>query len=69
MLAEYATALKLLVDALDLNNFTLAVQGFFVPAALQFAKNNEETVKQLILINPPVSQSSNFLHKLLIHLT
>lgn len=26
MLAEYATALKLLVNALDLSNFTLAVQ-------------------------------------------
>ncbi|KAG0609934.1 hypothetical protein M758_7G025300 [Ceratodon purpureus] len=52
---EYATALKLLVNALDLSNFTLAVQGYFVPAAVQFAKNNEDMVKQLILINPPIT--------------
>jgi len=36
------------------------VKGYFVPAALQFAKNSEETLKQLILINPPVSQSPIF---------
>lgn len=36
------------------------MKGYFVPAALQFAKNNEETLKQLILINPPVSQSPSF---------
>ncbi len=31
-------------------------QGFFVPAALQYAKANEARVNQLILINPPVSE-------------
>jgi hypothetical protein len=49
-------ALGLLVDALGLKDFTLVVQGFFVPAALQYAKANEARVNQLILINPPVSE-------------
>ncbi|CAM6030941.1 unnamed protein product [Sphagnum balticum] len=54
--AEYAAALGLLVDALGLKDFTLVVQGFFVPAALQYAKANEARVNQLILINPPVKE-------------
>jgi hypothetical protein len=49
-------ALGLLVDALGLKDFTLVVQGFFVPAALQYAKANEARVNQLILINPPVKE-------------
>jgi predicted alpha/beta hydrolase family esterase len=44
------------VDALGLKDFTLVVQGFFVPAALQYAKANEARVNQLILINPPVKE-------------
>jgi pimeloyl-ACP methyl ester carboxylesterase len=54
--AEYAAELGFLEDAIGLKDFTLVVQGFFVPAALQYAKANEARVNQLILINPPVKE-------------
>lgn len=54
---EYATALGLLVEALDLgSSFTIVAQGYFAPAAVQYATNNQARVDQLILVNSPVTE-------------
>ncbi|KAL3701205.1 hypothetical protein R1sor_019227 [Riccia sorocarpa] len=55
---EFTTGLSLLVEAVELGeSFTVVTQGYFAPAVVQYARNNQARIDQLILINSPVSDA------------
>ncbi|CAN6462794.1 unnamed protein product [Victoria cruziana] len=53
-LDEYITALDSLLTELALENYSLVVQGYFAPVVVKYANANQEKLKKLVLLNPPL---------------
>ncbi|XP_078434849.1 alpha/beta-Hydrolases superfamily protein isoform X2 [Wolffia australiana] len=54
-LNEYVSSLESLINELGVNEFSLVVQGFFAPIAVRYAKSHQDKLKNIILINPPLT--------------
>ncbi|XP_031476248.1 uncharacterized protein LOC116247929 [Nymphaea colorata] len=53
-LDEYVSALDSLLTELALDNYSLVVQGYFAPIVVKYANANQEKLKKLVLLNPPL---------------
>ena len=56
--AAYLTALNEFIEALKLEKFYLAVQGFLGSVGIQYALQNSERVAGLIILNTPITSGS-----------
>ncbi|XP_068664484.1 uncharacterized protein [Aristolochia californica] len=54
-LSEYASAFGSLLNELSGENLSLVVQGYFAPVVVKYVYNHQEKVKNLILLNPPLT--------------
>ncbi|KAG9446176.1 hypothetical protein H6P81_012304 [Aristolochia fimbriata] len=54
-LVEYASALGSLLNEFSGENLSLVVQGYFAPVVVKYVYNHQERVKNLILLNPPLT--------------
>ncbi|OVA19076.1 Alpha/beta hydrolase fold-1 [Macleaya cordata] len=55
-LDEYVSSLESLINELDLDKFSLIVQGYFAPIVVKYASNHQEKLNNLILVNPPLTE-------------
>ncbi|MCL7024565.1 hypothetical protein MKW94_027810 [Papaver nudicaule] len=56
-LDEYVSSLESLIDALGLDKVSIIVQGYFAPVVVIYASNHQEKLKDLILVNPPLTNA------------
>ncbi|KAJ3678291.1 hypothetical protein LUZ60_002094 [Juncus effusus] len=56
-LDEYTSALESLIEVIAPEKLSLVVQGYFAPIAMKYASKNQEKLKHLILVNPPITDS------------
>eukprot|EP01018_Ginkgo_biloba_P035336 Gb_23201 [translate_table: standard] len=54
---DYKESLECLLHVLALKNITLVAQGYFAPVVVNYAISHQESLNNLILINPPISDS------------
>ncbi|KAJ8633174.1 hypothetical protein MRB53_026510 [Persea americana] len=54
-LDEYLSSLESLIGELALDKFSLVVQGYFAPVVVKYASNHQDKLKNLILVNPPLT--------------
>ncbi|KAF8393943.1 hypothetical protein HHK36_020145 [Tetracentron sinense] len=54
-LDEYVSSLESLISELAVDKVSLVVQGYFAPVVVKYASNHEDKLKDLILVNPPVT--------------
>ncbi|KAL1293365.1 hypothetical protein AAHE18_19G067400 [Arachis hypogaea] len=54
-LDEYVSSLESLIDELAVTKVSLVVQGYFAPVVVKYANSNQEKIKNLILLNPPLT--------------
>ncbi|KAG0488164.1 hypothetical protein HPP92_006975 [Vanilla planifolia] len=55
-LDEYVSSLESLLDVLNEDNLSLVVQGYFAPVVVKYASFHHEKLKNLVLINPPITE-------------
>ncbi|KAF6170043.1 hypothetical protein GIB67_042848 [Kingdonia uniflora] len=51
---EYVSSLESVIDELAPDKVSLVVQGYFAPVVAKYAKDHQEKINDLILLNPPV---------------
>lgn len=54
-LDEYVSSLESFIDEVTTTQVSLVVQGYFSTAAVKYARNRPENIKNLILLNPPLT--------------
>ncbi|KAJ4867131.1 alpha/beta-Hydrolases superfamily protein [Raphanus sativus] len=54
-LDEYVSSLESFIDEVTTTQVSLVVQGYFSTAAVKYARNRPEKIKNLILLNPPLT--------------
>eukprot|EP00256_Glycine_max_P010190 XP_003521017.3 uncharacterized hydrolase YNR064C isoform X1 [Glycine max] len=54
-LDEYVSSLESLIDELAATKVSLVVQGYFSPVVAKYASIHQEKVRNLILLNPPLT--------------
>ncbi|XP_057782868.1 uncharacterized protein LOC131000802 [Salvia miltiorrhiza] len=54
-LKEYVDSLESLINELSKDKVTLVVQGYFSPVVVKYAKDHQEKLNNLILLNPPLT--------------
>ncbi|KAI3946597.1 hypothetical protein MKX01_014455 [Papaver californicum] len=54
-LDEYVSSLESLINELGLEKVSIIVQGYFAPVVVKYASNHQEKLKDLILVNPPLT--------------
>ncbi|KAK6141779.1 hypothetical protein DH2020_024478 [Rehmannia glutinosa] len=54
-LKEYEESLESIVNEFSKDKVTLVVQGYFSPVVVKYAKDHQEKLNQLILLNPPLT--------------
>ncbi|KAL0773214.1 hypothetical protein Bca101_038365 [Brassica carinata] len=54
-LDEYVSSLQSFIDEVTTTQVSLVVQGYFSTAAVKYARNRPEKIKNLILLNPPLT--------------
>ncbi|VAH67776.1 unnamed protein product [Triticum turgidum subsp. durum] len=52
-LDEYTSALESLIDAVAPDKLSIVVQGYFAPIVVKYAKEHQDKLNHLILVNPP----------------
>ncbi|KAL8143844.1 hypothetical protein V2J09_016876 [Rumex salicifolius] len=52
---EYVASLGSLIDELAIDKVSLVVQGYFSPVVVKYASNHKDKVKDIILLNPPLT--------------
>ncbi|XP_020590152.1 uncharacterized hydrolase YNR064C isoform X1 [Phalaenopsis equestris] len=55
-LDEYVSSLESLIDEFKADNLSLVVQGYFSPVVVKYASYYQEKIRNLILINPPLTE-------------
>ncbi|KAJ0972596.1 hypothetical protein J5N97_020555 [Dioscorea zingiberensis] len=55
-LDEYVSAFESLVEEFAGDKFSLVVQGYFAPIVVKYASNHQEKLRDLILVNPPLTE-------------
>ncbi|MQL88414.1 hypothetical protein Taro_020967, partial [Colocasia esculenta] len=55
-LDEYVSSLESLIAELDVSDLSLVVQGYFAPVVVKYASLHQEKLRNLILINPPLTE-------------
>ncbi|KAL8055761.1 hypothetical protein ABFX02_04G076800 [Erythranthe guttata] len=55
-LKEYVDSLESVVNKFSKDKVTLVVQGYFSPVVVKYAKDNQEKISNLILLNPPLTE-------------
>ncbi|KAK8916349.1 hypothetical protein KSP39_PZI022611 [Platanthera zijinensis] len=55
-LDEYVSSLESLICELKTENLSLVVQGYFSPVVVKYASYHQDKIKNLILINPPLTE-------------
>ncbi|KAH0448507.1 hypothetical protein IEQ34_022307 [Dendrobium chrysotoxum] len=55
-LDEYVSSLGSLIDELKADNLSLVVQGYFSPVVVKYASYHQEKIRNLILVNPPLTE-------------
>ncbi|KAL8549161.1 hypothetical protein ACS0TY_008136 [Phlomoides rotata] len=53
-LKEYVDSLESVINVLSKDKVILVVQGYFSPVVVKYAKDHQEKINNLILLNPPV---------------
>jgi pimeloyl-ACP methyl ester carboxylesterase len=56
--AAFITALGELIDKLELEKFTLVVQGFLATNGIEYAIANPDRIDKLIILNSPLNESA-----------
>lgn len=54
-LDEYVSALESLLDQLPVKKVSLVCQGYFSPAVVKYARNHQDKLDNLVLLNPPLT--------------
>ncbi|KAJ4730370.1 Alpha/beta hydrolase fold [Melia azedarach] len=54
-LDEYVASLESLVNEIASDKISLVVQGYFSPVVVKYASNHQEKLKDLVLLNPPLT--------------
>ena len=54
----YITALNGFIEALELERFSLVVQGFLGSVGLQYALRNPDKIVSIIILNAPISSTA-----------
>ncbi|KAJ8748225.1 hypothetical protein K2173_000633 [Erythroxylum novogranatense] len=54
-LDEYVSALKSVIDEMTVDKVSIVVQGYFSPVVVKYAYNHQEKLKDLVLLNPPLT--------------
>ncbi|XP_037407959.1 cis-3-alkyl-4-alkyloxetan-2-one decarboxylase-like isoform X2 [Triticum dicoccoides] len=54
-LDEYTSALESLIDAVAPDKLSIVVQGYFAPIVVKYAKEHQDKLNHLILVNPPIT--------------
>lgn len=52
---EYVDSLESLINELSKDKVSLVVQGYFSPIVVKYAKDHQEKINDLILLNPPLT--------------
>ena len=55
--ASYVSAFSQLIDAWEIEQFSLVVQGFLGSVGIQYALQNSQRLQKLIILNTPLSKS------------
>ncbi|XP_011080549.1 uncharacterized protein LOC105163785 [Sesamum indicum] len=54
-LKEYVESLESVISEFSKDKVTLVVQGYFAPVVVKYAKDHQEKLNDLILLNPPLT--------------
>ncbi|KAL8531404.1 hypothetical protein ACS0TY_008134 [Phlomoides rotata] len=54
-LKEYVDSLESVINVLSKDKVILVVQGYFSPVVVKYAKDHQEKINNLILLNPPLT--------------
>ncbi|KAL0389220.1 UNVERIFIED_CONTAM: Haloalkane dehalogenase [Sesamum calycinum] len=54
-LKEYVESLESVISEFSKDKVTLVVQGYFAPVVVKYAKDHQEKLNNLILLNPPLT--------------
>ncbi|XP_077227325.1 alpha/beta-Hydrolases superfamily protein isoform X2 [Tasmannia lanceolata] len=54
-LDEYVSSLESLIGELAVDKLSLVVQGYFAPIVVKYASTHQDKLKNLILLNPPLT--------------
>ncbi|XP_010532928.1 PREDICTED: uncharacterized protein LOC104808813 [Tarenaya hassleriana] len=54
-LSEYVSSLESFIDEVSTGKVSLVVQGYFSPVVVKYVRNRQEKIKDLILVNPPLT--------------
>ncbi|KAH6810914.1 alpha/beta-Hydrolases superfamily protein [Perilla frutescens var. frutescens] len=55
-LKEFVDSLGSLINKLSKDKVNLVVQGYFAPVVVKYAKDHQEKINNLILLNPPLTE-------------
>ncbi|KAM6564762.1 hypothetical protein CsatB_024760 [Cannabis sativa] len=55
-LDEYVSSLESFINEVAENKVSIVVQGYFAPVVVKYARNHQEKINDIILLNPPLTE-------------